>query len=49
VRGEGWVEVVGELDATSTVATSGHSQLSDGVSVELREQIATRAAESRGS
>lgn len=36
-RDKDWVEVIGELTAGATVATSGHSQLVDGSPVKLRE------------
>ena len=36
-RDKDWVEVIGELPAGATVATSGHSQLVDGSPVKLRE------------
>lgn len=48
-RGEGWVEVVGKLDSGALVVTSGHSQLADDTAVQVREQVAARDQEQRGS
>lgn len=38
-RGPGWVEVIGALSAGDTVVTSGHSKLSNGTSVRIRESL----------
>ena len=40
-RGDGWVEVIGDVSPQATIVTSGHSQLAEGTSVEVRQQVAT--------
>lgn len=44
VRGDGWVEVLGDLEPNDIVATSGQSQLSQGAPIELRQTESRTAA-----
>lgn len=37
-RGEGWVEVIGDLQPGETIVTSGQSKLSEGTAVRIREE-----------
>ncbi|WP_425616135.1 efflux RND transporter periplasmic adaptor subunit [Anatilimnocola sp. NA78] len=41
VRGEGWVEVIGDLPAQAVAITSGHTQLANGSRISVRQPIAT--------
>lgn len=43
VRGEGWLEVIGELDPAALVVTSGATRLADGTPVRVRTDPATTA------
>jgi len=41
VRGDGWVEVIGDLPAQAVAITSGHTQLANGSRISVRQPIAT--------
>jgi RND family efflux transporter MFP subunit len=47
LRGDGWVEVVGQIDPEAVVVTSGQSQLANGTAVTLRQSTTAAAQTAR--
>jgi membrane fusion protein (multidrug efflux system) len=44
-RGDGWVELIGDVPPDAMIVTSGHSQLTEGTPIEIREEL-TSASQS---